>query len=180
MWCLPFTLWPAGCLLHVVLPEVWCKNVQHIAWSADFERWQLIVYIIWPWLLSQMVAVTCRTHHTQARHPLSLFHTHFLSHTPTHQPLYISCILECTFFNMPVVTASYCGRILPAAYPSIVVFLFFLFLVLSQKSHVSDTFPLILIPSGEIHCYISLPFLSFSYVVTAGFRKIQNLRIVCI
>lgn len=84
MWGLPFTLWPAGCLLHVVLPEVWCKNVQHIDWSADFERWQHILYIIWPWLLSQMVAVTCRTHITHKLVTRSLFFTHTFSLTHPH------------------------------------------------------------------------------------------------
>jgi len=65
-------------LTCIVLPDVWCKNVQHIDWSADFERWQHILYIIWPWLLNQMVAVTYRTHKLVT---CSLFFTHTHPHT---------------------------------------------------------------------------------------------------
>lgn len=77
-------IWPAGCLLHVVLPKVWHKNVQRIDWSAEFERWQHILFIIWPWLLSQMAAVMCRTHITHKLITRSLFFTHTFSLTHTH------------------------------------------------------------------------------------------------
>ncbi len=147
---------PAGRLLYVVLPKVWCKNVQHIDRSADSERWQHIVFIIRPWLLSQMAAVTCTTHITHRLITRSLFFTHTFSHTPTRQLLVHFMHTLMHFFNMPVVTASYCGSILPAAYPSVVAFIVCLFLVLSPRSHVSDTSPLILILSGVMLCNISL------------------------
>lgn len=121
------------------------------------------------------------TSHTSSSHALSFSHTLSLSHIHTHTPTLVHFMHTLMhFLNMPVVTASYCGSVLPAAYPSVVAFIFFLFLVLSQRSHVSDTSPLILILSGVMLCNISLPSPSFSYVVTAGFSKIQNLRIVCL
>jgi len=116
------------------------------------------------------------THHTQAHHPLSPFHTHFLSHTLTHQLLVHFMHTVMHFLNMPVVTASYCGGILPAAYPSVAAFIFFLFLVLSPRSRVSDTSPLILILSGICSVMLSLFFhvRLFPYIVTAGLGKILN------
>lgn len=95
------------------------------------------------------------THHTQAHHPLSLFHTHFLSHTHTPTP--------CALYAYPDALFQYasCHCKLPwqhfaSCLLSVVAFIFFLFLVLSPRSHVSDTSPLILILSGVMLCNISL------------------------
>lgn len=76
------------------------------------------------------------THHTQARHPLCLFHTHTFSLTHTQSHTQTPCAYSDALSQYASCHWQHFARCLPICW----IWTFFLHLFLGQRSHVSYTF----------------------------------------